>query len=58
MSVAGNWIDDLVFIDPVAKKGDMENRVVVDHVPDLAVSLEAKAIHHADDHTLGTDDKI
>lgn len=58
MLVAGSWIEDLEFIDREAKNDDMENRVV-DHVQDLAVSLAAKAtIHHADDPTLETDDKI
>lgn len=58
MSVAGNWIDDLVFIGHGAKNDDMENQVV-DHAQDLAVKVKARAaiLHHADVHIHETDDE-
>lgn len=55
MSVVGNWIGDLVFIDPVVKSADMGNPAD-DHVPGLAARARAIRLR-ADDHTPGIDDR-
>lgn len=56
MLVAGNWIDDLVFTDHVAKNVKDHQNQAVEVVQDLGV--KAKAIHHHGVvHIRETDDK-